>query len=131
LPILVAALLVFGCAHSLPRPSDASVAAARKAVPRGARIFNLYCAHCHGEEGNAPGIPPVMGPGALRAMPGRETALELFRYNEARMPPGGRAASGLDRSDYWAVTEYLVRVAQRPLSGPLDERNAASVSLSP
>lgn len=109
-------------------PSDAQLAAARKAAPAGAKVFALYCSSCHGEHGDAPFAPAAMGQRALRRRPGLENGLELFRYLKARMPPGDKAGS-LSDEQYWAVTEYMLRVQERPLPDPFDASTAASVPL--
>ncbi|GMV15644.1 MAG: cytochrome c [Polyangiaceae bacterium] len=126
--LLVSLALVACASRSGSGPSDAQLSAARKAAPAGAKVFALYCSSCHGEHGDAPFAPAAMGKQALRRRPGLENGLDLFRYVKARMPPGDKAGS-LSEEQYWAVTEYMLRVQERPLQEPFDATTAPSVRL--
>lgn len=126
-PTFLAALLLVAChGRALGGADEGNLIAARTAVPDGTKVFNLYCASCHGEHGVAPGVVPVMGPGALRSSFG--TGLDLLRYLEATMPPGP-SAQDLSPADYVAVTEYLLRVQGVAVPEPFDARSAAGVQL--
>lgn len=128
-PALLLSILVLACAsRSGSGPSDAQLAAARKAAAAGAKVFALYCSSCHGEHGDAPFAPAAMGKNALKRRPGLENGLDVYRYVKARMPPGDKAGS-LSDEQYWAVTEYMLRVQERPLPGRFDASTAASVPL--
>lgn len=89
-------------------PSDAQISAARRAVPAGAKVFALYCSSCHGEHGDAPMAPAVLGEGALNR-PELESVGGLHQYLKRSMPPGD-AAGSLSDEQYRAVAEYMRRV---------------------
>ncbi len=109
-------VLVIACALALflacqaggsAPPSDAAIVRARLAEPDGMRVFALHCASCHGESGNAPGAPPVMGPGALSRFQGQS---DLYAFVAPRMPP----KAPLPEADARAVSHYLAIVAGWP-----------------
>lgn len=132
---LRALALILGCAAlsaCAPRsgsgPSEARLAAARKAAPAGAKVFALHCSSCHGEHGDAPFAPKAMGKGALARRPGLESGLDLLRYLERSMPPGDKAGS-LSAEQYLAVTEYLLRVQGRPVKEPVGPETLGGVRL--
>ncbi|MEB2312219.1 MAG: cytochrome c [Sorangiineae bacterium] len=114
--IVIWALLTFAVASACAPPGgapppDAALIEARLAQPYGAKVFNLRCASCHGEVGNAPGYPVVMGPGALQGFADQES---LCEYIAAYMPPG---SSRLAREDAQATCDYLGRIARVPRRG--------------
>jgi mono/diheme cytochrome c family protein len=126
---LLGPLALIACAGAgAGRPSDAALSAARRAAPAGAKVFALRCGSCHGENGVAPGTPPVMGSRALRPRPGLENGRDLLRRLKATMPPGDDAGSLTD-AEYLAVTEYLLRVQRLAIPAPFDASSAASVRL--
>lgn len=94
-----------------PGPSDDALIRARRAEPEGTRMFNIHCASCHGELGNAPGVVRVLGPSALSRF---DDARELFEYTSVEMPPEGKAAN-LSKEEHWAVARYMMQ-ASRPTS---------------
>ncbi len=105
--VLVAASVLITCTPLMPPPpSDRALIAGRVATPRGAKIFNLRCASCHGERGNAPGVAAVMGPGALRRFADTES---LCAFIASRMPPGARR---LETRDAKAVCAYVAAVSR-------------------
>jgi len=109
LAVALACLVALGCGSaSSAGPSNANLARARKAWPEGARAYNLHCASCHGERGNAPGVVPVMGPRALQGL--REVA-ELEAYVAKEMPLPKRKQGSLSRAEYAAIARYLLEAS--------------------
>ena len=105
--LCLAALLFAGCQTvTSPPPSDAALVRARLAEPDGMRVFALRCASCHGETGNAPGAPPVMGPGTLARF---ERVADLQAFVAQRMPPD----DPVSEDDARVVSRYLAAVAGR------------------
>jgi mono/diheme cytochrome c family protein len=74
-------------------------------------VFNLRCASCHGERGNAPGAPAVMGPGTLRGF--ADTA-SLCEYIASSMPPGHERLDARDARD---TCDYVARVGRLAPTG--------------
>jgi len=103
--VLIAAGLAACAPAASPPPDDAVLVRARLVEPGGARVFALYCASCHGETGNAPGTPAVMGP---RALDDFDSEPGLRGFVSRRMPPRGT----LEPDEVSAVSRYLWRVAR-------------------
>jgi len=93
---------------SSPGPSDAALIRARRAEPDGTRMFNIHCASCHGELGNAPGIVSILG---AKALTGFGDERELFDYTHTEMPPDGKAEN-LSEDEHWAVVRYMIRASR-------------------
>lgn len=69
-PWVISAVLLFGCAASQYGATDANLAKARAASPRGAALFEQRCATCHGGRGErATSTPRILGEGALPEYP--------------------------------------------------------------
>jgi cytochrome c len=67
---LISALVLVACAASQYGATDASMARARAATPRGAELFQSQCAACHGEHGEGvSNTPPILGDDALPEYP--------------------------------------------------------------
>lgn len=121
--------LALSCGAAPPRAEVTTrLADARLAAPEGARAYNLHCASCHGERGEAPGQSALFTDPTLGER--FATGLELLEFLEARMPPGARRES-LTRADYLAVTEYLLRARGVSVGSRLDRAGASRVRLQP
>lgn len=128
-PLAATAALAVACStHPRGAPSTPHLAEARLATPEGGRAYNLYCASCHGERGEAPDRSSLFeGP----SLGGRfATGLELLEYVERRMPPGERAGS-LEPRAYLAIAEYVLRARGLVVPRPFDRAAAAGVRLAP
>lgn len=68
--IVISAAIVAACASTPYGATDANLAKARGAAPRGATLFHQQCAGCHGERGESgSGAPRILGEGALPEYP--------------------------------------------------------------
>jgi mono/diheme cytochrome c family protein len=96
----------------------------RALLQKGRRIFNIYCALCHGRAGDGQGIttrfgminPPSYHDERLRTMPAGEI-LKVITEGKGQMGP---YAGKIELADRWAVVAY-VRALQRAWNATLDD----------
>ena len=96
----------------------------RALLQKGRRIFNIYCALCHGRAGDGQGIttrfgminPPSYHDERLRTMPAGEI-LKVVTEGKGQMGP---YAGKIELADRWAVIAY-VRALQRAWNATLDD----------
>lgn len=68
--LLLGACAMLACSGLRYGISDADLAKAREATPRGVALFAEQCARCHGQHGEGrSSAPPVLGPDALPEYP--------------------------------------------------------------
>lgn len=94
----------------------------RELLRRGAVVFDIYCDHCHGEDGEGdgptvrrgfPSPPSFHDPASLTLSPGH--IVEMITLGLGKMPPLGHLVSPTDR---WAAAAHVIFALQqreRPL----------------
>lgn len=98
IPLALAVALPLACAGQRGA-TEQQLAAARQKFSEGATLYKEHCAECHGERGEGqPGVPRVMGPGALPVKV-KEKAPDMSQMSNAAareqlernaVPGGGR-----------------------------------------
>ena len=130
--VLLAGL--FGCGGA-PPPSAASAKTPQEQASIGGQVFASECAGCHGSKGEGSSAPRLVGAGALPADPPPgssrkvrfQTALDVFQYVQANMPPG--KAGSLTEDQAWAILAFDLQQNGIHLDAKLDARSAAGVTL--
>ena len=134
-------LALIACASQKSPPtseaaSSASPVAAQAA--RGAELYGMHCAHCHGAQGQGTNKgPAVVGPDALplHAEAGAErkvefrTALDVFNWVKVAMP--GDDAGSLSAEEYVAILAFDLKANGVKLDRPLDAELAKELVLHP
>jgi mono/diheme cytochrome c family protein len=96
-PLPLGAAILVACASVQYGISDAELAKARDAAPRGAALFAAQCARCHGQHGEGKlSTPPVLGADALPEYPRERDPNsglaagdpEMLRLKARSRPPG-------------------------------------------
>lgn len=121
-----------------PAPAEPAPApAASDLVARGGELYAANCAGCHGDAGQGGDkAPPVVGKAALPLdpRPGSKrgvqfkTALDVFKFVKANMPPG--KGGSLTDDEYLAIMAFDLSANGVDLSGKtLDAATAESIVL--
>lgn len=103
-------------------------------VKEGEKLFKIYCAHCHGENGKGDGkvggknpalIPPPYNTGVLATMPEGQLFFSIT-YGKGMMGPHKNLLSKLNR---WKIVQYVqtLQVADaKPAEASSDSLNAGN-----
>jgi cytochrome c len=134
---LSACVLACAC-QSASEPEESAGAADQ--IARGAEVYAVSCAECHGVAGQGTDeAPPLVGTGALPLdpRPGQKrqaqfhTALDVATFATQNMPPKAAKKEPLPAEDYWAVLAFALSANGVELARPVDASNAASIVLHP
>lgn len=106
------------------------VAKTPEVVEEGKRLFNLYCAHCHGEKGDGQGW--LVTGGKFGGVPSYQAQLKdlpegkmyhTLMYGKNMM---GSHASQLNRKERWSIIHYVQILQKGGEAAPADSTAGAA-----
>jgi mono/diheme cytochrome c family protein len=101
--------------------------AAAQQRSQGKALYQRYCAHCHGDQGQGKRGPALIG--STHGLRGYETAQGLYDYTRVVMP--GDGAGTLQPDEYWAILAFILEGnGVLPTEAVLGPENAESIGLN-
>jgi mono/diheme cytochrome c family protein len=113
---VVIGLAVVAGAYAVPRAQDQKSVwdgvYTEEQARRGAELFDVECAGCHGPGGAGGGMPPALVGGAFAANYDGQTVGDLFERNRTTMPEGKEGS--LSRQQSADITAFMLQCNKFP-----------------
>ncbi len=129
-----------GCkSESTSAAKNDTPAAVTAQIDRGAQVYGMNCAKCHGDAGEGAKAPPLVGKNALplkregaKKRTGEfHTAMDVAAFVTKNMPPDEEKRKAIPESDYWAVLAFDLNANGVKLTEPVTPQNASKIVLHP